>query len=94
MQARVRFGFTIVEVLVVVGIIAVLGAIGFAVSSPMREKARQTSCASQLRQLHAAVMIYTTDVDAGEEVPGLGPLACRANWPEVLQPYIKDKDIL
>lgn len=86
-------GFTLVEVLVVVGIIAVLGAIGFSVSGPARESSRQTVCAAQMQQLHKAVMMYSADCDAAEEVPGLGPLACEAVKRENLRPYMPDSKI-
>jgi hypothetical protein len=54
-------GLTLVEVLIVVGIVIVLGAIVFVNSAPMRESSRQTVCASQLKQIHAAWAIYSTD---------------------------------
>lgn len=88
-------GFTLVEVLTVVGILGVLAGLTLAVSSPAREKARQTSCAAQLRQLHAAVMLYSTDVDAGEEVVGLGNFSCQVarKTIKVLKDYAPIKDI-
>lgn len=90
-----RKGFTLVEVLVVVGIVAALAGLSFAFSSPMREKARQTACSAQLRQLFVAVSLYSTDVDAGEEVPGLGSFSCApARGPlTVLYPYAKSKGL-
>jgi len=86
-------GYTLVEVLVVTGIVALLAGISIAVSSPMRERARQASCSSQLRQLFVAVSLYSSDVDAGEEVPGLGAFSCApARGPlTVLIPYAKSK---
>jgi len=56
-------GFTLIELLVVISIIAVLAAILFPVFANAREKARQTRCASNLRQLGIAVQMYTTDYD-------------------------------
>ena len=58
-----RPGFTLIELLVVVAIIALLAAILFPVFSRAREKARQTSCASNLKQLALGVLLYTQDFD-------------------------------
>ncbi len=56
-------GFTLIELLVVVAIIAILAAILFPVFAQAREKARQTSCASNLRQVATAGLMYAQDYD-------------------------------
>ncbi len=56
-------GFTLIELLVVIAIIAVLAAILFPVFAQAREAARKTQCASNLKQLGAAVMQYSQDYD-------------------------------
>jgi prepilin-type N-terminal cleavage/methylation domain-containing protein/prepilin-type processing-associated H-X9-DG protein len=56
-------GFTLVELLVVIAIIAVLAAILFPVFARARETARKSACASNLRQLGAAVQLYVQDYD-------------------------------
>lgn len=56
-------GFTLIELLVVIAIIALLAAILFPVFSQSREKARQTSCVSNLRQISLALQQYTQDFD-------------------------------
>ncbi len=58
-----RRGFTLIELLVVIAIIAILAAILFPVFSQAREKARQASCASNLKQLALAILMYVQDYD-------------------------------
>ena len=58
-----RKGFTLIELLVVIAIIAILAAILFPVFSRAREKARQTACLSNLKQLTLAFLMYAQDWD-------------------------------
>ena len=50
-------GFTLIELLVVIAIIAILAAILFPVFAQAREKARQTACASNTKQIATALYI-------------------------------------
>ena len=61
-------GFTLIELLVVIGIIAIIAAILFPVFAKVREKARQITCASNMRQLGLGFAEYTDDYD--EHLPG------------------------
>ncbi len=54
-------GFTLIELLVVIAIIAILAAILFPVFVKAREKARQTTCTSNQRQVAASIQMYAQD---------------------------------
>lgn len=54
-------GFTLIELLVVIAIIAILAAILFPVFARAREKARQTTCTSNQRQIMASVQMFSQD---------------------------------
>lgn len=61
-----RLGFTLIELLVVIAIIAILAAILFPVFAAAREKARETKCLSNLKQLITAAHAYQTDHESLE----------------------------
>jgi len=56
-------GFTLIELLVVIAIIAILAAILFPVFAKVREKARQTACVSNEKQIAMAMLMYEQDYD-------------------------------
>ncbi len=56
-----RRGFTLIELLVVIAIIAILAAILFPVFARAREKARQTTCTSNQRQIAASIQMQVQD---------------------------------
>jgi len=94
-----RSGFTLIELLVVIAIIAILAAILFPVFARAREKARQTSCLSNVKQLVLGTMMYVQDYDErffdDLYIPG-APYACgppcynQCWWRFKVQPYVKN----
>ena len=85
-------GFTLIELLVVIAIIAILAAILFPVFAQAREKARQTSCLSNMKNIGTAIMLYTDDNH--ETYPmSYGPVSgdtYKHYWPAKIFPYAKD----
>ncbi|PIZ44425.1 MAG: hypothetical protein COY42_14050 [Armatimonadetes bacterium CG_4_10_14_0_8_um_filter_66_14] len=56
-----RKGCTLIELLVVIAIIAILAAILFPVFAKAREKARQSSCLSNQKQISLGILMYGQD---------------------------------
>lgn len=86
-----RRGFTLIELLVVIAIIAVLAAILFPVFARAREKARQASCLSNVRQILTAILSYTQDND--ETLPDASYGSGAYQWPQAVAPYVKNWQI-
>jgi prepilin-type N-terminal cleavage/methylation domain-containing protein/prepilin-type processing-associated H-X9-DG protein len=80
-----RSGFTLIELLVVIAIIAILAAILFPVFAQAREKARQSTCQSNMKQLGISLMMYAQDYDERTMPTQTG----NYRWPQLLAPYIK-----
>lgn len=94
-------GFTLIELLVVIAIIAILAAILFPVFAKAREKARQSSCLSNLKQLGSAYMMYVQDYDETLPYASVAPSPAPATtswWAAdrvygVFTPYIKNTQV-
>lgn len=89
-----RRGFTLIELLVVIAIIAIIAAILFPVFASAREKARQSSCSNNEKQIGLAMIQYVQDND--EEYPFVYWSPVTSAWVPsgtthevVLYPYLK-----
>ncbi len=84
-------GFTLIELLVVIAIIAILAAILFPVFAKAREKARQSSCQSNMKQVALGIGMYVQDYD--EMMPGFGDGVWTGDPGSIsglLNPYVKN----
>jgi len=99
---RVR-GFTLIELLVVIAIIAILAAILFPVFARAREKARQTSCLANIKQIGLGSLMYAQDYDdslyghiqgwRGDPVYGASGPPGYIRWPDQVFPYVKNEQL-
>ncbi|GAB4458749.1 MAG: hypothetical protein OHK0029_20360 [Armatimonadaceae bacterium] len=103
---RISPAFTLIELLVVIAIIAILAAILFPVFAQAREKARQTTCLSNIKQIALGLIMYAQDYDEAYSMnrscnlvgPGGGPAnqtPCRVGdvalgWIDLTLPYVKN----
>lgn len=95
-------GFTLIELLVVVSIIGTLAAILFPVFANARDRARQITCLSNVRQLSMAIFMYAQDYDevlissvhriadegGGSISDDMWPI-----WPAYLRPYVENEEV-
>lgn len=88
-------GFTLIELLVVIAVIAIIAAILFPVFAQVREKARQTACASNMKQIVTALSMYVQDYDETmlAEVTALpinGGMDNTVPYDRQLAPYVRN----
>ena len=86
LRKRHRTGFTLTELLIVVAVICILCAILFGVFTRSRQKANQTICHSNLKQISLALQQYVQDHDSKY------PKA--VVWEESVMPYVKNQQVL
>lgn len=95
-----RRAFTLIELLVVIAIIAILAAILFPVFAKAREKARQSSCLSNLKQMATASLMYVQDYDEklhghiqGTRNTFYPPTGFFLDWQMQIHPYVKNNQM-
>jgi prepilin-type N-terminal cleavage/methylation domain-containing protein/prepilin-type processing-associated H-X9-DG protein len=102
-----HYGFTLIELLVVIAIIAILAAILFPVFARAREKARQTSCLSNTKQMAEAFAMFAQDhndqfpkayfndqpTSAPDDHAGWG-MPWNTGWDGAIYPYLKNVQVL
>jgi prepilin-type N-terminal cleavage/methylation domain-containing protein/prepilin-type processing-associated H-X9-DG protein len=93
---RAGAAFTLIELLVVIAIIAILAAILFPVFAQAREKARQTSCLSNMKQLGTGLMMYAQDYDgtyaSRYQFTDTNPTN-QSVWRVLIYPYVKSAGV-
>ena len=94
-------GFTLIEILIVVAIIAILAAIIFPAFSRARESGRAIACVSNLKQIGMALNMYAEDYDGFHPIAGadvswdaVDPVTGNGPWMQQLQTYLKSKKVL
>jgi prepilin-type N-terminal cleavage/methylation domain-containing protein/prepilin-type processing-associated H-X9-DG protein len=95
-----RKGFTLIELLVVIAIIAILAAILFPVFARAREKAQQSACLSNVRQLTFSHLMYLDDFGAPclkmmvyYDNPTSWNIIAVENWSFMIEPYVQNLEI-
>src|SRR5581483_4624925 len=91
-QRSRKYGFTLIELLVVIAIIAILAAILFPVFAQAREKARATTCLSNMKQVMLGELMYAQDFDESHSWTwGWDPTW--VPWHQQINPYIKNQQL-
>ncbi|WP_309380890.1 type II secretion system protein [Cerasicoccus frondis] len=79
-------GFSLVELLAAMGIIAILGTIAIAVIGNVKESARSTECITNLRTLHSGFSLYATDKNMA--IASFDQGTDERHWHRLIWPYI------
>jgi len=90
---KTQQGFTLIELLVVIAIIAILAAILFPVFAKVREKARQTSCLSNEKQLGLGFLQYEQDNNESMPFDTSGVYYDEQGWAGEIYPYVKSTGV-
>lgn len=99
-NSPLRTAFTLIEILVVLGILVLLAAILLPTLSRVRENGRAASCTSNLRQIGMGLMQYTDDYNGYHPIAGatvawdaIDPGTGNGPWMRQMQAYLKDQQV-
>jgi len=101
-RRKAQPGFTLIEILVVIAIIAILAAILFPVFARARENARRSSCQSNLKQIGLGMLQYSQDYDETSPNASMGSTvpantfprsATSWRWEDSVFPYVKSEQL-
>jgi hypothetical protein len=85
-------GFTPIEVLTCTALAGLVSGVAFVAAEPLREKSRESTCASHLHQIYLGLQMYGADNPGPEQYPGLGEIKMVPHVTDIL-PYVKSQSI-
>jgi len=88
-RTAARAGYTLLELLVVLGVLSMLTSLVLSATQTARERARITVCVSNTRQLLQGVKLYETDYGGAPIHTGAG----EGHWERKLDPYVRSRAV-
>jgi prepilin-type processing-associated H-X9-DG protein/prepilin-type N-terminal cleavage/methylation domain-containing protein len=90
-SSKQQVGFTLVELLIVAGVIALLAALLLPVIGRVRERGWNATCGSNLKQIGLAMQQYVADYDGTYPPQDSSPQTGFTDWTDLMQPYVKTR---